>query len=109
MIRSATWFDPSLSDPRQLGALLKAPPEDLLDCYPVSRKVNSVRFDEPEYAEKVIARLFCDRTADDDPLVTCLFVDNVEQWLTIRIAHEICNEKADRRPENILRDICTVG
>ena len=37
-----TWLDPSLSDPRQLGALLKAPPEDLLDCYPVSRKVNSV-------------------------------------------------------------------
>ena len=42
-------------------------------------------------------------------LVTGLFVDNVEQWLTIRIAHEICNEKANRRPENILRDICTVG
>jgi putative SOS response-associated peptidase YedK len=53
MIRSTTWFDPSLSDPRQLGALLKAPPEDLLDCYPVSRKVNSVRFDKPECAEKV--------------------------------------------------------
>jgi hypothetical protein len=48
MIRPTTWFDPSLSDPRQLGALLKAPPEDLLDCYPVS-----VRFDKPEYEEKV--------------------------------------------------------
>ncbi len=106
MIRPTTWFDPSLSDPRQLGALLKAPPEDLLDCYPVS-----VRFDKPEYPEKV--NLDCssllDKTADDDPLVTGLFVDNVEQWLTIRIAHEICNEKADRRPEKILRDICTVG
>src|SRR4030095_7327280 len=43
------------------------------------------------------------------PLVPGLFVDNVEQWFTIRIAHEICNEKADRRPENILREICTVG
>ncbi len=37
----------------KVGALLKAPPEDLLDCYPVSREVNSVRFDKPEYAEKV--------------------------------------------------------
>jgi len=48
-----TWLDPRLSDPRQLAELLKAPPEDFLDCYPVSRKVNSVRFDEPEYAEKI--------------------------------------------------------
>jgi putative SOS response-associated peptidase YedK len=48
-----TWLDPSLSDPRQLGELLKAPPEDFLDCYPVSRKVNSVRFDEAEYAEEI--------------------------------------------------------
>jgi len=38
---------------RQLGELLKAPPEEFLDCYPVSRGVNSVKFDEPEYAEKI--------------------------------------------------------
>ena len=37
----------------KVGELLKAPPKDLLDCYPVSRKINSVRFDEPEYAEKI--------------------------------------------------------
>jgi putative SOS response-associated peptidase YedK len=48
-----TWLDPTVSDPRQLGELLTAPPEDFLDCYPVSRQINSVRFDEAEYAEKV--------------------------------------------------------
>ena len=42
-----TWLDPAISDPGQLGKLLKPPPEGFLDCYPVSRKVNSVRFDEP--------------------------------------------------------------
>jgi putative SOS response-associated peptidase YedK len=47
------WLDPTVSDPRHLGALLKAPPEEFLDCYPVSRGVNSVKFDEPEYAEKI--------------------------------------------------------
>jgi putative SOS response-associated peptidase YedK len=47
------WLDPTVSDPRQLGELLKAPPEEFLDCYPVSRRVNSVKFDEPEYAEKI--------------------------------------------------------
>jgi hypothetical protein len=36
-----------------LGELLKAPPEDFLDCYPVSRQINSVRFDEAQYTEKV--------------------------------------------------------
>jgi len=48
-----TWLDPAISDPRALEALLKAPPESFLECYPVSRKVNSVRFDEPEYAERI--------------------------------------------------------
>ena len=48
-----TWLDPALPDPHQLGELLKAPPEGFLDCYPVSRKVNSVKFDESEYAEKI--------------------------------------------------------
>ena len=46
-------LDPTVSHPRQLGELLKAPPEEFLDCYPVTRKVNSVRLDEPEYAEKI--------------------------------------------------------
>src|SRR5262245_35802614 len=35
------WLDPTVSDPRQLDELLKAPPEAFLDCYPVSRGVNS--------------------------------------------------------------------
>ena len=48
-----TWLDPTVSDPKRLGELLKAPMEDFLSCYPVSRGINSVRFDEPEYAEKI--------------------------------------------------------
>ena len=48
-----TWLDSTVSDPRQLSELLKPPPEGFLDCYPVSRRVNSVRFDEPEYAERI--------------------------------------------------------
>ena len=48
-----TWLDATISDPQQLGELLKAPPEDFLDCYPISRQINSVKFDEPEYAEGV--------------------------------------------------------
>ena len=48
-----TWLDPTIAEPQKLNELLKAPPEDFLDCYPVSRKVNSVKFDEPDYAEKI--------------------------------------------------------
>jgi putative SOS response-associated peptidase YedK len=48
-----TWLDPAVSNPQQLGELLKAPPEGFLDCYPISRKINSVQFDEAEHAEKV--------------------------------------------------------
>ena len=48
-----TWLDPTLSDARQLGELLRAPPEDFLDCYAISRQINSVRFDEPEYATEI--------------------------------------------------------
>ena len=44
-----TWLDPRLTDSRQLHALLKAPPENFLDCYPVDPKlVNSARMDAPE-------------------------------------------------------------
>ena len=45
--------DPTVSDPQQLSLLLKAPPADFLDCYPVSRQINSVRFDEPRYAKEI--------------------------------------------------------
>src|SRR4030095_538714 len=48
-----TWLDPTVSDPQHLGKLLKAPMEDFLNCYPVSRGINSVRFDEHAYAERV--------------------------------------------------------
>ena len=47
-----SWLDPTTSDPHVLGELLKAPREDFLDCYPVSRQINSARFDNPHYADK---------------------------------------------------------
>jgi putative SOS response-associated peptidase YedK len=47
------WLDPTIAEPQKLNELLKAPPEDFLDCYPISRQINSVRFDEAEHAEKV--------------------------------------------------------
>ena len=48
-----TSLDPTDQIPSDYGELLKAPPKDFLDCYPVSRQVNSVKFDEPEYAERI--------------------------------------------------------
>jgi SOS response associated peptidase (SRAP) len=48
-----TWLDPTISDAQNLNELLKAPPEDFLDCYPVSREMNSVRADLAESAERV--------------------------------------------------------
>ena len=47
------WLDPTISDPQQLSELLKAPPEDFLDCYAISRQINSVKFDEHEYAKAI--------------------------------------------------------
>jgi putative SOS response-associated peptidase YedK len=48
-----TWLDPTVSDPQQLDHLLKAPPEGFLDCFAISRQINSVKFDEPEYAKEI--------------------------------------------------------
>src|SRR5262249_12874162 len=49
-----TWLDPAVSDANQLTDLLKAPPEDFLDCYPVDPKlVNSARLDVPECINEV--------------------------------------------------------
>src|SRR5439155_3583785 len=48
-----TWLDPTVSDPEQLGRLLQPPPEDFLDCYAISRQINSVKFDEPECAKEI--------------------------------------------------------
>jgi putative SOS response-associated peptidase YedK len=49
----STWLDLTVSDTQQLGQLLRAPPEDFLDCFPVSRQINSVKFDEPEHAKEI--------------------------------------------------------
>jgi hypothetical protein len=44
-----TWLDPAVSDLDQLGNLLKAPPEDFLDSYPIDPKlVNSALVDTPK-------------------------------------------------------------
>ena len=48
-----TWLDPTVSDPQQLDHLLKAPPEGFLDCFAISRQINAVKFDEPEYAKEI--------------------------------------------------------
>ena len=48
-----TWLDPTVSDPRKLDHLLKAPSEGFLDCFAISRQINSVKFDEPEYAKEI--------------------------------------------------------
>jgi putative SOS response-associated peptidase YedK len=47
-----TWLNPSVSDPERLMDLLKAPPEQFLECYPVeSNLLNSGLVDAPECAK----------------------------------------------------------
>jgi putative SOS response-associated peptidase YedK len=47
-----TWLNPSVSDPERLMDLLKAPPEQFLECYPVERNLlNSGLVDAPECTE----------------------------------------------------------
>jgi putative SOS response-associated peptidase YedK len=47
-----SWLNPALSDPEHLTGLLKAPPEDYLECYPVEKSLlNSPLIDTPEWAE----------------------------------------------------------
>jgi putative SOS response-associated peptidase YedK len=48
-----TWLDLTVSDPHQLGELLRPPPEGFLDCYAVSRQINSVKFDDAEHAKQI--------------------------------------------------------
>jgi putative SOS response-associated peptidase YedK len=43
----AAWLDPA-TPPREAHALLRPPPDDLLELVPVSRTVNSIRNDGPE-------------------------------------------------------------
>jgi len=55
------WLDPT--DPLQLAELLKAPPEDFLDCYPVSKEMSSGRVDDPAFADRT--GVDCFRRSDD--------------------------------------------
>jgi len=48
----ATWLQSS--DLTAVRALLHAPPDDLLQCHPVDRIVNSVRVDAPECSEPIV-------------------------------------------------------
>ena len=51
-----TWLDPAMSDLNQLGKLLKAPPDDFLESYPVDPKlVNSALVDTPECVNPIKA------------------------------------------------------
>ena len=49
------WLYPTASDLNQMAELLKAPPEDFLDCYPVSREMSSGRVDDPAFADRIEA------------------------------------------------------
>ena len=49
------WLDLTASDPPQLAELLKSPPEDFLDCYPVSKEMSSGRIDDPTFADRIEA------------------------------------------------------
>jgi putative SOS response-associated peptidase YedK len=42
------WLDTGIQDVEYLGSLLVAPPDDVLEMYPVSTRVNSVRNDGPD-------------------------------------------------------------
>ena len=47
-----SWLDPVLADPGHLTRLLKTPPEDFLECYPVEKSLlNSGLIDAPECAD----------------------------------------------------------
>ena len=48
-----TWLDPMNADSAKLAKLLKAPPEDFLECYPVSKEMSSARVDHPACVEKI--------------------------------------------------------
>jgi putative SOS response-associated peptidase YedK len=41
------WLDPGRQDAAELAPLLRPAPDDLLDAYPVSRRVNKPAFDDP--------------------------------------------------------------
>jgi putative SOS response-associated peptidase YedK len=45
------WLDPELDDPEYLQSLLEPAPDDVLDMYPISTRVNNVRNEGPELLE----------------------------------------------------------
>jgi len=47
------WLDPTIADSAKLAELLKAPPENFLECYPVSKEMSSARVDHPACVEKI--------------------------------------------------------
>ncbi len=47
------WLDPELDDPEYLQSLLEPPPDDVLEMYPISTRVNNVRNQGPELLEPV--------------------------------------------------------
>jgi putative SOS response-associated peptidase YedK len=49
----AAWLDPANEDREGLDALLAPPPSEQLEAYPVSRRVNSARLDDPSLVEPV--------------------------------------------------------
>jgi putative SOS response-associated peptidase YedK len=53
--RYASWLDPDIQDPKQLKAMLRPAPDDLLRAYPVSKIVNSPKNDIPECIEPIVS------------------------------------------------------
>ena len=47
------WLDPELDDPEYLQSLLEPAPDDVLEMYPISTRVNNVRNQGPELLEPV--------------------------------------------------------
>jgi putative SOS response-associated peptidase YedK len=52
---AARWLDPTLDDPRALGRLLAPYPDEALECWAVSARVNSPRNDGPDLLEPLDA------------------------------------------------------
>ncbi len=48
-----TWLDPSVTDPAEVIAWLRAYPADGMEAYPVADLVNSVRNDGPELIKRL--------------------------------------------------------
>jgi len=49
----AAWLDPALHDVTQLGAMLVPAPDDWLEAYPVSARVNSPRNNDADLVRRV--------------------------------------------------------